>query len=148
MGKRSSRTDAILAAAPRGLPGGQRLVGGLTGDVGRRRPGDAAAASADAVASPAPALLIVEPERGSLVLSADGWMSWSPSAVGRWLSMRWIKLVSRVYARSAFYDPRSLYYKCFVFIYKPTVVPGAQTGRSVTHVQLYHCLFQGVARIS
>jgi hypothetical protein len=92
MGKRSSRTDAILAAAPRGLPGGQRLVGGLTGDVGRRRPGDAAAASADAVASPAPALLIVEPERGSLVLSADGWMSWSPSAVGRWLSMRWIKL--------------------------------------------------------
>ena len=95
MGKRSSRTDAILAAAPRGLPGGQRLVGGLTGDVGRRRPGDAAAASADA--SPVPALLIVEPERGSLVLSADGWMPWSLFCGERvdvlWVGRRALKLI-------------------------------------------------------
>jgi hypothetical protein len=91
MGKSSSRTDAILAAAPRGLPGGQRLVGGLTGDVGRRRPGDAAAASADADASPAPALLIVEPEIGSLVLSTDGWMPWSLSVVSGSMSRGWVE---------------------------------------------------------
>jgi hypothetical protein len=30
-----------------------------------------------------------------------------------------------VYARSAFYDPRSLYYKCFVFILQTYSSPGS-----------------------